>query len=200
MSIELVDAVKSARRVAARYDAGEFDQAKQQVLYSERGPRLPLTGLYQEFQRSGQIEKREAVRKLLEALVPASPTREHGELIRTCCDELLEVLGVDQSDGKTGGGTVVVDGEGYWPARLAGKLHTSPGTLNNWAKKAGVATPAQGQKDFKYPLRDVATICRLMSSESGCRKLATRDAAARLVADIEENIRSGNRKTAVTPQ
>lgn len=87
-----------------------------------------------------------------------------------------------------------VDDDGYWPATLVAKLHTSPGTLSTWAKKAGVATPDHGEKDFKYPLGDVEAICRIMGSASGCRKRVTQEAACTLLNEIEQ--RKDRSKTA----
>ena len=83
-------AIKAARRVAALFDAGEFDAAD--LLWSEDGPRPALVRLFTEFNNGGQVHERETVRKLLESLHPKSPNQSHGQVVRNCCDAVLELI------------------------------------------------------------------------------------------------------------
>ncbi len=52
-------------------------------------------------------------------------------------------------------GTPEAKPEGYVPARLEEALHVSTRTIGRYARLAGVATPARGEKGYVYPLEDV---------------------------------------------
>lgn len=105
---EVRAAIKATRRIAVRYEAKEFDEARS-LFVSEHGPRVALVRFIAESSKNGQIEAREAARRLLVSLLPLSLehelAREYGQRIRTSADELLEVLQVGQggnggSDGR----------------------------------------------------------------------------------------------------
>jgi hypothetical protein len=66
----------------------------------------------------------------------------------------------------------------YSPAALVAELGISPGTLNNYAKAAGVETPERGGKNHTYSVEDAVRICDQFATRSGEKK--TREKAKSL--------------------
>ena len=99
-------AIKAARRMANLFDADEFDAADLQFRKNAHQKTVvrPLVLLIQEYQRDGQPDERDTVKRLLESLRPKSPNLASGQVIRDRCDAVLELIpeaGAEPGDGKT---------------------------------------------------------------------------------------------------
>ena len=150
ISPEVYVAIKVARRIANRYEAEEFDEAKG-LFESETGPRVALSRFIAESSKNGQVQVRETARRLLTNLLPTSPSREHGQLIRTCCDELLEVLRVEQgdesADNARAGGRCSPGQAGEWILDYLCAHHGYDGEgIDNWSP-LGVSAITKGLDD-----------------------------------------------------
>ena len=77
--------------------------------------------------------------------------------------------------------------EGYTPAVLATKLGlNSTATVNKYARQAGITTPRRGQRNYVYPLSDVAKLCRHLTTAGSDQTTQTKaEQLLEMLAKIE---------------